>query len=306
VHITLRSPSVAIEEPDSASNSNEFRLHCRARSFILFAGSDETRREWCEDIRMSITGEHKEEKLAKDTKKKSEDMLITRGANGKVVAPTLTQTGKKAPKPSGDDDEEEEEEEEAPRRRTKSTKKKGGAAPTFQPNLLGDVIEYPSLPAPADAANPFLSHHSSLRPGAGFAHSSPGNPFMISTPTAHPYAGSAFYPDQSQALVLSSPSPSAFGSSFGTPFGAPASNSFAAPAANPFAPSAPASAGLYSSAPPVTSFGGGFSNSTPGYGHTAAASPFGAPAANPFALTPTAAANPFAAPTQNRSANPFM
>jgi len=62
IHITLRSPSVSVELIDSASFNFEFRLHCRTRSFILYAvGGDEERKFWVDDIQHSIKGTHADE-----------------------------------------------------------------------------------------------------------------------------------------------------------------------------------------------------------------------------------------------------
>jgi len=61
IHITLRSPYVSVEESETSGFNVEFRLHCRSRSFIFYAPTPDVRKEWCIDIRKSITGEHKEE-----------------------------------------------------------------------------------------------------------------------------------------------------------------------------------------------------------------------------------------------------
>lgn len=57
-------------EADVVVFAEEIRLHCRSRSFILYASSDELRREWIDDIRASITGTHKDELENKEAKKK--------------------------------------------------------------------------------------------------------------------------------------------------------------------------------------------------------------------------------------------
>jgi len=71
IHITLRSPYVSIEDIENSSYNNEFRLHCRSRSFILYASSPDQKKDWIQDLQHSISGTHKEEK--KDDKDKKED-----------------------------------------------------------------------------------------------------------------------------------------------------------------------------------------------------------------------------------------
>lgn len=61
----------------------EIRLHCKSRSFILYAPSDELRREWIDDIRASIAGTHKEELASKEVKKK---VIIVFELNGAYAA----------------------------------------------------------------------------------------------------------------------------------------------------------------------------------------------------------------------------
>jgi len=71
IHITLRSPHVNVENIENASFNNEFRLHCRSRSFIIYAISPDLRKEWLQDLQYSISGTHPEEK--KDSKKDDND-----------------------------------------------------------------------------------------------------------------------------------------------------------------------------------------------------------------------------------------
>jgi len=84
IHITLRSPYVSVEESETSGFNVEFRLHCRSRSFIFYAPTPEVRKEWCSDIRKSITGEHKDEqdnkKLQEMTKElhKNSDVDVVR------------------------------------------------------------------------------------------------------------------------------------------------------------------------------------------------------------------------------------
>jgi len=69
IHITLRSPYVSVEDIDNSSFNNEFRLHCRSRSFIVYATTGEQKKEWVQDLRRSIEGTHPEEKKKTDGKK---------------------------------------------------------------------------------------------------------------------------------------------------------------------------------------------------------------------------------------------
>jgi len=62
INITLRSPYVSVEDIENASFNNEFRLHCRSRSFILYAMTGEQKKDWIADLRHSIAGSHPEEK----------------------------------------------------------------------------------------------------------------------------------------------------------------------------------------------------------------------------------------------------
>jgi len=61
VHITLRSPYVSTESIEGSSHSSEFRLHCKTRYFILYAATDDERKEWVKDLNASINGTHLEE-----------------------------------------------------------------------------------------------------------------------------------------------------------------------------------------------------------------------------------------------------
>lgn len=91
VHITLRSPFVEIEDVKTVSThriekictktdfSDEFRIHCRTRSFILYTDTREEKDSWMTDLRRSVKGEHPEElnnndkELAKIKRREEED-----------------------------------------------------------------------------------------------------------------------------------------------------------------------------------------------------------------------------------------
>jgi len=125
IHITLRSPYVNVEEIENASFNNEFRLHCRSRSFILYAVSPESKKEWIQDIRNSISGSHDEEK--KDGKADT-DKIDDNKEHRKSIRREKN-PNKKGPKrddDSGDDDDSsdtEEQEASPPKSKTKSTPK---------------------------------------------------------------------------------------------------------------------------------------------------------------------------------------
>jgi len=277
IHITLRSPYVSVEDIDNSSYNQEIRLHCRSRSFILYAPSDELRREWIDDIRASIAGTHKEEMDSKEAKKKNDDVIAVKNEQtGKVVAPTLSQVGKK---PQKDDDSDE-----APQRRKSKARKGSQAQP---PLLLGDVFEYPALTS---------QDHQGARPGGGYVQSSPGafslnsagNPFLGSGSgqQANPFAPSTS--NQFLALTMSN-------NNNGSPFLQPS------PTANPFGASPQAAANPFAlvTTPQPNAFGFNSQHSSP------------APV-NPFAPQPQASAfgsqspNPFGQQAQPQAANPFF
>jgi len=70
VFVTLRTPSVNLENVDTSSHNYEFRLHCRTKSFNFYCESSEERKKWMKDIQASISGSHQEEL---DTRKIHQD-----------------------------------------------------------------------------------------------------------------------------------------------------------------------------------------------------------------------------------------
>jgi len=125
IHITLRSPHVNVENIENASFNNEFRLHCRSRSFIIYAVSPELRKDWIQDLQNSISCNHPEEK--KDSKgndddtKKEDKKDVTKIKKEKGA--TAKKESKKAKHESDEEDSpefEEEQEQDPPAR--KSTK----------------------------------------------------------------------------------------------------------------------------------------------------------------------------------------
>lgn len=53
---------------ESTNVKDEFRLHCRTRSFVLYAEYEEEKDAWVSDLRNSIKGEHPSELQAKKDK----------------------------------------------------------------------------------------------------------------------------------------------------------------------------------------------------------------------------------------------
>jgi len=61
-----------VEDIDNSSFNNEFRLHCRSRSFIIYAVTGEQKKDWVQDLRRSIEGTHPEEKKKSESKDEPE------------------------------------------------------------------------------------------------------------------------------------------------------------------------------------------------------------------------------------------
>jgi hypothetical protein len=274
IHITLRSPYVSVEDIDNSSYNQEIRLHCRSRSFILYAPSDDLRREWIDDIRASIAGTHKEEMDNKEAKKKNDEVISVKNEQtGKVVAPTLSQVGKKPPRDDDSDD---------GVQRRKSKSRKGQNQP---PLLLGDVFEYPSQPGQQDMVRPGGAYVQSS-PGA-FSMNSAGNPFLGSGPgQSNPFGSS----NQFLALTMGSQSGS-------SPFLAPS------PAANPFG-SAQLASNPFAlvTTPQSNPFGFNSQQAQP-----APVNPFAPqPQASAFGSQGGLSPNPFGQQPQPQAANPFF
>jgi hypothetical protein len=296
IHITLRSPYVSVEDMDNSSANQEIRLHCRSRSFLLYAPSDELRRDWVDDLRASISGSHKDEIDNKELKKKGDELVTQKNeSTGKAIPPTLSQVGKKprtASVGAGILKNNDSDEEDAPAARKNSKRKPRtqSQAPIYtlpaSPSPFGDIIEYPNQPGFGDA---------SIRAGGGFIQSSPGafnsmnsNPFLASGSgqPANPFAPQ---PVNNQFLALTS--------SPGSPFGQPA------PAHNPFASAVPQNVfgtpqrtGSVSHASPFSQSSPAVNPFAPSPNQYSSQSSFaGAPQQNPFApqAQPQTAANPF-------------
>jgi len=57
VHVSLRSKNCNIED---MPNTNQFRLNCKSRTFIIQAADPQLKKAWVEDISGSISGIHDE------------------------------------------------------------------------------------------------------------------------------------------------------------------------------------------------------------------------------------------------------
>jgi hypothetical protein len=68
IYVSLRSPYVNIDDGGDSPYNSEFRLNCRARSFLFFAPTPDVKEQWVRDMRQSITGGL--DKAAKEIKKK--------------------------------------------------------------------------------------------------------------------------------------------------------------------------------------------------------------------------------------------
>jgi len=174
IHITLRSPYVSVEDVENSSFNNEFRLHCRSRSFIIYAMTAEQKRVWVEELKKSIEGTHPEEKKKTDVGKKDEPKDEVRKT-------------KKEPKVEKSSDDEVKDPDPEPKKkehRNKSKKPSQKVAKPEENNLLPfDPFAPVSQPqqrpntsnpfSPSPVANPFL--------GVGVNPQQPLQPNLITT-----------------------------------------------------------------------------------------------------------------------------
>jgi len=119
IHITLRSPSVSIEEIGNASYNHEFRLHCRSRSFMLYAPTAEAKEDWINDLRRAISGDFPQEQKDKQLQKQGQEVLRKRDDSEPVKKVAKKKRGADAEEEKSDGSEqsngEAEQEEEAPK-----------------------------------------------------------------------------------------------------------------------------------------------------------------------------------------------
>jgi hypothetical protein len=173
IHITLRSPHVSVEDIDNSSFNNEFRVHCRARTFILYASTPDQKKEWIQDLRHSIAGSHPDEKK-KDTKHDEKD------DKKEEVRKTKKEPKKEKPPESESESSEEPTPKKKPETVAKSKTRKGSKPPKQE------IMPFdPFGPGGQMAGNPF---NQNMKQGPV------GNPFLPGNPqpniiTTAPLAG---------------------------------------------------------------------------------------------------------------------
>jgi len=166
-----------VEDVDNSSFNNEFRLHCRSRSFIIYAMTAEQKKVWVEDLKKSIEGTHQEEKKKTDINKKDPDPKDEVRKTKKE-----TKTSEKGNK-SDPDTKEPEQEPKKKEHRNKSKKASQKVAKPEENNILPfdpfapvatqqrPTTSNPFSPSPV--ANPFH--------GAGLSAQQPLQPNLITT-----------------------------------------------------------------------------------------------------------------------------
>jgi len=302
---------VSVEIIDSASFNFEFRLHCRTRSFILYAlGGEEDRNFWFSDIQHSIKGTHPEElkkggktdeesKEREDHKKNDSPSSTTVPVKKKSKDPSRTRavtevpTGKTQPATGALTD------------RPASKKKAENSIDHTRssPGIVSGDIVVAATPLDGNAANNIFLYTSPLISNNPFLDvpSVDQNPFATTTFTSakSPYAAaspSPFTPDFANPRMTLDPNllrnmQGGIGGAAPSPF-ATTPNPFAQPSfgqPSTFAqPNKFAQPGQFGTPPPVSN------------------NPFatsGAP--NPFATTPSPFTGSFALTAANPAPNPF-
>jgi hypothetical protein len=172
IHITLRSPYVSVEDIENSSFNNEFRLHCRSRSFIIYANTADQKKDWVQDLKRSIEGTHSEEKKKSD--KKDEPELKDDVKKTKKDPTTKPEKSSKDPEINDPDPAPQKKEE-----RNKSKKPSSKRAPKQEENLL------PFDPfAPTVAAQPRVNNSNPFSPSPvanPFLGGNPPQPNLIAT-----------------------------------------------------------------------------------------------------------------------------
>eukprot|EP01124_Arcella_intermedia_P026517 TRINITY_DN5000_c0_g1_i2.p1 TRINITY_DN5000_c0_g1~~TRINITY_DN5000_c0_g1_i2.p1 ORF type:complete len:401 (-),score=99.53 TRINITY_DN5000_c0_g1_i2:39-1241(-) len=167
IHITLRSPYVSVE--DVPTSFNEFRLHCRVRTFALFCYEGELKRDWVEDIQKSISGQHKEEldnkKLQEITRSLNSDADLVKETELDEETKKAKENRKKAKAKEKDLDNSKEEDHDKPEESTKkkrppkkatSTKPANNAVKPFDPFSLAPPGQNQTVhSSPGQFQNPF-------------------------------------------------------------------------------------------------------------------------------------------------------
>jgi len=181
IYITLRAQNVSLEE---INIDYQFRLKTRQRSFILYATSSQSRKEWMQDIALSISGTHEEEVRQKynitpsqtpekkvptspDMVSKSETKLPEEYYKGDVIKDLKKKSGKSGKeKESSDSSSESSSDEgsdssESPKRKNSSTRK---SKPKVGDLLgLGSEITNLNLGSPR-SVNPSLASPRPVNP----------------------------------------------------------------------------------------------------------------------------------------------
>jgi len=276
IHVTLRSQNVSLEKVDNSSFNGEFRLHCRTRSFICYALSEDEKTHWTKDIEDSIKGTHQEE-VADKEKKAAADNLIKKekGTKDKDVPPP-----------------------------TKPAEKKKKKNPQANQNLspadsLFSVDLFNSQPTLGQSNNPFLITGNDLmvftKSGSGLKQDPNGtnpflsgggvqtvNPFLNNNTsfgttaqiTAQPFGATTPFGTSTTSQPFGTTSTQPFGTTasvqtFGTaPFGTSTTS-------QPFGTTSPQAFGTSTSIQPFGTTAQPFGASTMPFGATASTQPFG-------------------------------
>jgi len=311
IHITLRSPYVSVEDIDNSSFNNEFRLHCRSRSFIIYAVTGDQKKDWVQDLKRSIEGTHPEEKKKSENKK--DDPETKDDVKKTKKDPTMTKPDKttKDPEPNDPDT--------APQKREERTKSK-------KPSKKGPKQEQNQLPfdpfAPSAAAQPRPNNNNN-NPFLGVGGNTPQPNLIATAPLSggnfdfgfNPSLGSLqvnmgllnlnqpaanFNPNPNQPAANFNPNPNQPAANFNPNLNQPAANFNPNPLgvnpganSNPFTPNVALNASGFNQPAANPYAPGGFS--------VAGTNPFTSGFNN---QSMTVASNPFTSPVQNT--NPFL
>jgi len=118
IDISLRVREIDIENMQTASNNNEFRLHLPGRiTYIIYASSKDEKESWVEDISKSIKGEHGNDKTKKKKEEKEKEKKEEEKAASEEEKP---ERQRKEPKIVINDNEEESDETRTPVDKTRA------------------------------------------------------------------------------------------------------------------------------------------------------------------------------------------
>jgi len=290
IHITLRSPYVSVEDIDNSSFNNEFRLHCRSRSFIIYAVTGEQKKDWVQDLRRSIEGTHPEEKK----KSESKDEPETKDDVKKTKKDPTTKPDKTTKDPETNDPDTAPQKKEE---RNKSKKPPSKRVPKPDPSVLPFDPFAPSVAA----AQPLLNNSN---PFFGVGGNTPQPNLIATTPLSGGNFDFGFNPSLGTLQVnmgllnLNQPAanynPNPLGVNPGANSNQPATTNFNS---NPFTPNVGVNASV------------GFNQPGNQPANLYASGAFSVAGTNPFTSgfnnqSMTVASNPFTSPVQNT--NPFL